>query len=429
MPHDCTGSVGPLADYGEGLRFFLPISSGKEVDTVPISTIDTLPISGKRVFIRVDFNVPLNEQCEITDDTRMRESLPTIRYAIEKKAKVILASHLGRPKGKVVPAMSLAPVGHRLSELLGQPVRMCSDCIGPEVENTVKGLKDGEVVLLENVRFHKEETDNDEGFSKALAALADIYINDAFGSAHRAHASTEGIVRFVKDAGVGFLMKKELQYLDEALKDPGRPFLTLLGGAKVSDKIGVVRNLLKKVNTILIGGGMANTFLAAEGYNLKASKIEVDKKEEAISVLEEARKRSVEILLPVDAVAADRMDPGAQTKVVDIKDIPEGWMALDIGPKTRQAFIKKLAEARTVVWNGPMGVFEMAPFKEGTFEIARALARTGAMIIVGGGDTVSAVDKAGVKDSMTHISTGGGASLEYLEGKVLPGIEALRKGS
>lgn len=392
-----------------------------------IPSIDTLPISGKRVFIRVDFNVPLDEKQQITDDTRIRASLPTIRYAIEKKARVILASHLGRPKGKVIPSMSLTPVAQRLSELLGQPVKMCRDCIGPEAEKTVHELKGGDVVLLENVRFHKEETDNDQGFSKALAALVDVYINDAFGSAHRAHASTEGIVRFVKDAGVGFLMKKEIQYMEEALRDPARPFLTLLGGAKVSDKIGVVKNLLKKVNALLIGGGMANTFLAAKGYNLKGSKVEVDKQEGARAVLQEAEQRGVEILLPVDVVAADRMDPGAQTKVVDIKDIPDGWMALDIGPKTREAFIKRLVEAKTVVWNGPMGVFEMSPFKEGTYAVARALAGSGAMIIVGGGDTVSAVDKAGVKEKMTHISTGGGASLEYLEGRALPGIEALRR--
>jgi phosphoglycerate kinase len=395
---------------------------------VAIPAIDTLSVSGKRVFIRVDFNVPLNEQQQITDDTRIRASLPTIRYVIEKKAKVILASHLGRPKGKVVSAMSLAPVAQRLSELLGQRVRMASDCVGSEVEKTISELEDGEVVLLENLRFHKGETDNDKGFAQALAALADVYINDAFGSAHRAHASTEGIVHFVKDAGVGFLMKKEIQYLEEALKDPARPFLTLVGGAKVSDKIDVLRNLLKKVDAILIGGGMANTFLAAKGYNLKASPVEVDKQGEASSILEEAAKRSVEILLPVDVVVAARMDPGAQAKVVDIADIPEGWMALDIGPKTRQAFIKRLKKAKTIVWNGPMGVFEMSPFKEGTYDIARALAGTNAMIIVGGGDTVSAVDKAGVKDRMTHISTGGGASLEYLEGRALPGIEALRKG-
>ena len=393
-----------------------------------IPSIEDLSISGKRVLLRVDFNVPLNDAQQITDDTRIRESLPTIRYAMEKKAKVIVASHLGRPKGKVVPAMSLAPIAQRLSELLGRPVKMCKDCVGPDVEKTVSEMKDGEVVLLENVRFHKEETDNDEGFSKALAALADVYVNDAFGSAHRAHSSTEGIVRFVKDAGVGFLMKKEIQYLEEALKDPARPFITVLGGAKVSDKIGVVKNLLTSVNAILIGGGMANTFLAAKGYNLGASKVEQDKKEEARAVLDEAAQRKVEILLPVDVVVADRMDPGAQIKVVDVAAIPEGWMALDIGPKTRQAFNERLSGAKTVVWNGPMGVFEMAPFKEGTFEIARALAATKAMIIVGGGDTVSAVDKAGVKDKMTHISTGGGASLEYLEGRALPGIEALRKG-
>ncbi len=391
-----------------------------------IPSIAELPISGKRVFLRVDFNVPLDDQMRVADDTRIRASLPTIRYALEKNAKLILASHLGRPKGKVVPAMSLAPVAQRLSELLQRPVIMCRDCIGPEVARAVREMKDGDIVLLENLRFHKEETDNDEAFAKELAALADVYINDAFGTAHRAHASTEGIARFVKIAGVGFLMKKEIQYLEEALKDPQRPFFTVLGGAKVSDKIGVVKHLLTKVDAIVIGGGMANTFLAAKGYDVKASKVELDKKEEARAILDEAQQRNVTILLPVDAVAADSMEAGARTKVVELHEIPDGWMVLDIGPRTRELFMDALAKAKTVVWNGPMGVFEVQPFQEGTYAIARGLASTGAMVIVGGGDTVSAVDKAGVKDKMTHISTGGGASLEYLEGRPLPGIEVLR---
>jgi len=395
---------------------------------VAIASIDEVPLSGKRVFVRVDFNVPLDEQLRVADDTRIRAALPTLQYALEKNAKLILASHLGRPKGKVVPSMSLAPVAQRLSELLGRPVIMCRDCIGPEVEKTIREMKEGDVVLLENLRFHKEETDNDEGFAKKLASLADVYINDAFGSAHRAHASTEGMARFVETAGVGFLMKKEIQYLEEALKNPSRPFLTLLGGAKVSDKIGVVKNLLGKVDALVIGGGMANTFLAAKGYDLKASKVEPDKLAEAAALLEEAKRRGVDILLPVDAVAADRMEKGATTKVVELAEVPEGWMVLDIGPRTRKLFIERLAAAKTVVWNGPMGVFEIPPFEEGTFAVAQALADSGAVVIVGGGDTVSAVDKAGVKDRMAHISTGGGASLEYLEGKPLPGVEVLRKG-
>ena len=390
-----------------------------------IMILDELDLKGKRVFIRVDFNVPMDAQGNVTDDTRIEAALPTIRYAMDKGARVILASHLGRPKGKRVPEMSLAPVAVRLADLLESPVKTATDCVGPEAEGAVNSLGQGEVLLLENLRFHKEETDNDPAFAKALAGLADVYVNDAFGAAHRAHASTTRMVDLVKAAAAGFLMKKEIQYLDEALRDPARPFVTILGGAKVSDKIGVVRNLLPKVNGLLIGGGMANTFLWAQGHAVGASRVEEDNLEEARRVLDEAKEKSLEILLPEDVVVAQEMKPDAETRVVPVAEIPEGWLALDIGPETVKNYCAAIRDAKTIVWNGPMGVFEMAPFAEGTRQVALAVAQGGAVSIVGGGDSVAALEKEGLKDRITHVSTGGGASLEYLEGKELPGIQAL----
>ncbi len=390
-----------------------------------VRTIDEFELKGKRVFIRVDFNVPLDPQGRVTDDTRIRAALPTIEFARGKGAKVILASHLGRPKGKRVPAMSLAPVAERLSELLGGPVKTAQDCLGPEAEAAVRSLAEGEVLLLENLRYHKEETDNDPTFAKALAALADVYVNDAFGAAHRAHASTCGMVEFVREAAAGFLMKKEIAYLEGALKDPARPFLAVLGGAKVSDKIGVARNLVRKVDGLVIGGGMSNTFLWAKGIPPGASKVEEDKRGEAVGLLEEAREASVQVLLPEDVVAAPEMRPDAETRVVPVSGIPEGWLALDIGPATARRFADAIRRAKTIVWNGPMGVFEMPPFASGTREVARAVADAEAVSIVGGGDSVAALEKEGLKDRVTHVSTGGGASLEYLEGKVLPGVKIL----
>jgi len=393
---------------------------------VAVRTIDELDLKGKRVFIRVDFNVPLDPQGRVTDDTRIQAALPTIELAKGRGAKVILASHLGRPKGKRVPEMSLAPVAARLSELLRSPVKTVKDCVGPEVEAAVGALAEGDVLLLENLRYHKEETENDPEFAKSLAALADVYVNDAFGAAHRAHASTFGMVEFVGDVAAGFLMKKEIAYLEEALKDPERPFLAILGGAKVSDKIGVARNLLKKVNGLIIGGGMANTFLWAAGHPTGASRVEEDKRGDAMAVLEEAKGTSVEVLLPEDVVVAKEMTPDAETRVVPVSEIPEGWLALDIGPETARRFCDAIKKAKTIVWNGPMGVFEIDAFSRGTSALAHSVANSYALSIVGGGDTDVAIDKAGERDNMSYISTGGGAFLELLEGKELPAVKALK---
>ncbi len=390
-----------------------------------VKIIDEVDLKGKRVFIRVDFNVPMDEQQRITDDTRIQAALPTIKYARDKGGKVILASHLGRPKGKPVPEMSLAPAAQRLAELLGGAVKTAPDCIGPEVEEAVNSMGEGDILLLENLRYHKAETDNEAAFAESLATLADVYVNDAFGAAHRAHASTFGMVGHVKEAAAGFLMKKELQYLEQALKAPGRPFVTILGGAKVSDKIGVAKNLLAKVDILVIGGGMANTFLYAQGHSLGASRVELEKREEAFAILQEAAQSSVKILLPEDVIIAQEINPDTETRIVSISDIPEGWLALDIGPETAKKFCTALKQAKTIVWNGPMGVFEMAPFAAGTGQIAKAVTEAAAVTIVGGGDSVAALEKEGLKDRITHVSTGGGASLEYLEGKVLPGINIL----
>jgi phosphoglycerate kinase len=388
-------------------------------------SITDVELAGKRVLIRVDFNVPLDARQVVTDDTRIRAALPTIRYALDKGARVLLLSHLGRPKGKVVPAMSLAPAAKRLSDLLGKPVAMASDCIGEAVEATVAQLAPGQVLMLENCRFHAGDEKNDEAMSRALAKLCDVFVNDAFGAAHRAHASTVGVTKFVPVAAAGFLMAKELEYLGRAMTNPARPFVAILGGAKVSDKIGVLQNLVTKVDALLVGGGMAYTFLKAQGMEVGASLLEADKLDVARTILEAARAKGVTFLLPVDHVIAQKVAADAETRIADSTAIPAGWMGLDIGPKARAAFATAIRGAKTVVWNGPMGVFELAPFREGTFSVARAIAESGAISIVGGGDSVAAVTQAGLADRMSHISTGGGASLEFLEGIELPGVAAL----
>ncbi len=391
-----------------------------------IQKIDQVELRGKRVLIRVDYNVPLDEKNHITDETRILLTLPTIRFAIEKGGKVILASHLGRPKGKRDSKYSLAPVAERLSQLLGKNVRLANDCIGDEVQKEVEGLREGEVLLLENLRFHPEEEKNEVGFSKALASLCEVYINDAFGAAHRAHASTEGITHHVKSVAAGFLMMKEIENLERILVNPSKPFVAILGGAKVSDKIGVIENLLDKVTTLLIGGGMAYTFLKAKGFQVGKSLVEEDQIGFSKEMIKKA-KGKIDLILPSDHIAAERIDAQAKKERVKNEGIPSDWICLDIGPETIQIFSEKIKSAKTIFWNGPMGVFEIEPFSHGTFAIAEAIAGSSAFSIVGGGDSVAAVNRAGVADRMGHISTGGGASLEFLEGKKLPGIEALRR--
>ncbi|HEV2021658.1 MAG TPA: phosphoglycerate kinase [Terriglobales bacterium] len=395
-------------------------------------SITQLDLNKKRVFLRADFNVPLSDEGKITDDTRIRETLPTIQYALRNGARVFAASHLGRPKGKPNSKMSLKPVAERLWKLLREQkseaeVSFASDCVGAEAEQMAADLAPGQVLLLENLRFHPEEEANDEKFSQALARLADYYVNDAFGTAHRAHASTVGITHFVEKSAAGFLMQKELTYLGKALEDPQRPFVAILGGAKVSDKIEVIRNLMGKVDTLLIGGSMAFTFLKASGSAVGKSLVEEDKVELARKLLDEAGLRHLKLLLPVDHVIADKIAADAQVSVLaEGSPIPDDRMGLDIGPKTVALFAAEIAAAKTIVWNGPMGVFELAPFAEGTIKIAKAIAANSSCTsIVGGGDSVAAVHMAGVAEQITHISTGGGASLEFLEGKKLPGVEAL----
>jgi phosphoglycerate kinase len=385
-------------------------------------TLGDVDVAGKRVLVRVDFNVPL-EGGVVGDDTRIRAALPTIRHLVERGARTLLCSHLGRPKGKPDPAYRLAPVGARLGELLGRPVPVAPDCVGPAVEAMVQRLGPGDVLLLENLRFHAEEEANDARVARALASLADLYVDDAFGSAHRAHASTAGVAAFLP-AVAGFLMERELTFLGQALARPGRPFIAILGGAKVSDKIAVIENLLGKVDALLIGGGMANTFLKAGGTAVGESLVEDDKLGVARDLLRQAGDK---LVLPVDVVVAERVDPAAARRTVDASAVPAGWRILDIGPATVERFKRRLDGARTVLWNGPMGVFEMAPFADGTFAVARALAElSGATTIIGGGDSAAAVEQAGVAARMTHISTGGGASLEFLEGRALPGVTVLQ---
>ncbi len=396
-------------------------------------SITDVDLNGKRVFMRVDFNVPLDEHGNVTDDTRIRETLPSIEYALKHGARLILASHLGRPKGKPNPKMSLRPAGERLRMLLDQQLgRGCNvgfspDCVGEQAKELASRLEKGQTLLLENLRFHPEEEANDENFSKQLAELCDVYVNDSFGSAHRAHASTAGITKFVKTCAAGLLMEKELTYLGKALHNPAQPFVAILGGAKVSDKIAVIQNLLSKVQALLIGGGMAYTFLKSQGAKVGKSLVEDDKLDLAKRILSDAKARGVKLLLPVDHVVATSMSADAQTKIVPAdQPLNEQQMALDIGPKTAELFAAEIDRARTIVWNGPMGVFEMAPFAQGTVKVARAVAANrAATSIIGGGDSVAAVQQAGVADKITHISTGGGASLEFLEGKKLPGVEAL----
>ncbi|MFA5147438.1 MAG: phosphoglycerate kinase [Candidatus Omnitrophota bacterium] len=388
-------------------------------------TIKDMDLKGKRVLIRVDFNVPLDDNLKITDDIRIRASIPTIKYALDKGAKVILMSHLGRPDGKVVEKMRLAPVAKRLGELLERPVTALKDCIGPEVKKTVLAMKENDIILLENLRFHAEEEANDAGFAAELASLGEIFINDAFGTAHRAHASTEGVTKYLPSAA-GFLLEKEIEYLGNAVSDPKRPFVAILGGAKVKDKIKVIDNLLDKVDVLLIGGGMAYTFLKAKGKTIGSSKLDKDGFETAKAALDKAAKKNIPMVLPVDNVIADKFDALANVRMVG-EDIPDGWMGLDIGPKTVKIFKDNLKGAKTVVWNGPLGVFEMDKFAKGTEEIGRFLANLkGATTIIGGGDTAAAISKFKLEKKMTHISTGGGASLEYLEGRGLPGIDALQ---
>ncbi len=383
-------------------------------------TVRDVNLKGKRVLMRVDFNVPMKDG-QVADDKRIRASLPTIQYVLEQPAALILMSHLGRPKGGPDPEFSLKPAAEALGRLLGKPVKMATDCVGPEVESLARSIKPGEVLMLENVRFHKEEELNDPGFARQLAALGEVFVNDAFGSAHRAHASTEGVARLLP-AVSGLLMEQELEYLGRATENPARPYVAILGGAKISDKIAVIDNLLRKCDRLIIGGGMANTFLAARGYQVGDSLVEPDAIPKAKELLGKAGGK---LILPMDAVVGDRFDAEAQTMVVEVTRVPAGWRIMDIGPASFERFREALRGARLIVWNGPMGVFEFPRFAEGTYALARLLAESGATTVIGGGDSASAVKRAGVAKQMTHVSTGGGASLEFLEGKTLPGVAAL----
>ena len=387
-------------------------------------TILDIEVKGKKVLVRCDFNVPLDENNNITDENRIVGALPTIKYLIENGAKVILCSHMGRPKGEFNMKYSLAPVAKRLSEKLGKDVVLAADVVGDSAKSLTANMKDGDVVLLENVRFHKEEEKNDPAFAKQLADLADVFVNDAFGTAHRAHASTAGVADYIP-AVCGFLIQKEIEIMGGALSNPARPFVAILGGAKVSDKIGVIENLLDKVDVLIVGGGMAYTFFKAQGNNIGTSICEADKVELAASLLKKAEAKGVKLMLPVDTMVATEFKADAESKVVPSTEIPDGWMGLDIGPKTIEEFSKVLANAKTVIWNGPMGVFEFEQFATGTKKVAEAVSNVNGTTIIGGGDSAAAVEQLGFADKMTHISTGGGASLEFLEGIVLPGIDCL----
>ena len=387
-------------------------------------TVKDIDLKGKKVFVRCDFNVPMDEKQNITDNTRIVAALPTIKYLLEQDCKIILASHLGRPKGEVKPEFSLAPVAKELSKLLNKEVIMAKDVIGEDATNKAENLKEGEIMLLENVRFHREETDNDPEFAKKLASMAEVYVNDAFGAAHRAHASTAGIAQYLP-AVSGFLIEKELTVLGNAINNPERPFMAILGGAKVSDKIGVIDSLLDKVDTLMIGGGMAYTFFKAQGYSVGNSLCEEEKTGLALEAMEKAKQKGVKLLLPVDTKVGKEFKPDTESKTVAWTEIPDGWEGFDIGEKTIEMFKNELKNAKTVIWNGPLGLFEFDQFAIGTNEIAKTLAELDATTIIGGGDSGAAVAKAGLADKMTHICTGGGASLEFLEGKTLPGIAAL----
>ena len=388
-------------------------------------TVKDIDLKGKKVFVRCDFNVPMDENQNITDNTRIKAALPTIKYLLEQNCKIILASHLGRPKGEVKPEYSLKPVAKELSKLLGKEVIMANDVIGEDATTKAENLKEGEILLLENVRFHKEETDNDPEFAKKLASMAEIFVNDAFGTAHRAHASTTGIADYIPGVS-GFLIEKELKFLGNAVNNPERPFVAILGGAKVSDKIGVIDSLLDKVDTLMIGGGMAYTFFKAQGYNVGNSLCEVEKTGLALDAMEKAKSKGVKLLLPIDTKIGKEFKPDTESKTVAWTEIPDEWEGFDIGEKTIEMFKNELKNAKTVIWNGPLGLFEFDQFAIGTNEIAKTLAELDATTIIGGGDSAAAVEKAGLADKMTHISTGGGASLEFLEGKKLPGIECLQ---
>lgn len=400
------------------------LSGGYEM----IRYIDELELAGKKVLMRVDFNVPLNEALEITDDHRIRAALPSVRYALEKGARLILCSHMGKPKGQRLEKLSLKPVSMRLSELLGTQVPLLSDCIGPEVQAAVEALQPGQAVLLENLRFYNGETKDDPEFAKALASLAEVYVNDAFAVSHRAHASVHGVVKFFKTYAAGFLLKNELAYFERALKAPERPLVAILGGSKVSTKLGAIQNILPKVNKIIIGGAMANTFWAAQGISMGNSLVESDLFETAKYLVSEARNLGVKFYLPVDVVIAQELKADASTRVVPAQEVPDGWMALDIGPASIKLFCEALEDARTIVWNGPVGAFEIPAFSAGTMALAHAVGAYSALTIVGGGDTDAAVAQAGETGNISYISTGGGAFLDLLEGKELPGIQALREG-
>ncbi|MFH1867638.1 MAG: phosphoglycerate kinase [Candidatus Omnitrophota bacterium] len=387
-------------------------------------SVKDVDIAGKRVLMRVDFNVPLDKEQNITDDNRIRAALPTIKYIVENGAKLILMSHLGRPKGEIKPEFSLKPTAARLSELLRKPVKMLKDCLGDEVKEAASSMADGDIIMLENLRFYKQETKNDPEFAKKLASLADIFINDAFGTCHRAHASTEGVTKYLESVS-GFLVEKEIEYFEKVLTSSDKPFIFILGGAKVADKIPVIENMMEKASSILIGGAMAYTFMKVKGVDVGSSRVENEMFETAKTILDKAKLKGVDIVLPIDHIVTDNIESSVNVKTTEAESIESGWMGVDIGPKSVKLFSKKISEARMIVWNGPVGIFENDKFAAGTRALAEAVAESTATSVIGGGDTAAAVAKFGVADKMSHISTGGGASLEYLEGKILPGIAAL----